>query len=219
MRPTLIVPLHSTLTCSLTNAYACGGQSVKYCLVKDDTVIKKNRRFGSSVITDRSSMISKRKISRLRRSSIINSLMWLRLAIKCEIPLGKEKQARAEFPIQLLGRVPHQLSGLPHQLCALPHQLLSDLTVSGSKRIFSTAGLQSYRIRRLRNLNSCLPGFPRTAISWHDILPHQLFPKSSTHRNRKPLSIKFDRFYRFCDLKMQNFAPAAHKHRYQPHVN
>ena len=31
------------------------------------------------------------------------------------------------------------------------------------------------------HLNSCLPGFPRIAISWHGILPHQLFPKSSTH--------------------------------------
>ena len=36
---------------------------------------------------------------------------------------GKYVKPRAEFPIQLMGRLPHQLWGLPHQLCALPHQL------------------------------------------------------------------------------------------------
>ena len=40
-----------------------------------------------------------------------------------------ELRARAEFPIQLVGRVPHQLLGLSHQLCALPHQLLPDFIV------------------------------------------------------------------------------------------
>ena len=49
VRPTLIVPLHGKLTCSLPNVYACGGQSVKCCLVKDGTVIMKIRRFDSSV--------------------------------------------------------------------------------------------------------------------------------------------------------------------------
>ena len=34
--------------------------------------------------------------------------------------------SRAELPIQLVGRLPHQLSGLPHQLCALPRQHLPD---------------------------------------------------------------------------------------------
>ena len=37
--------------------------------------------------------------------------------------------SRAELPIQLVGRLPHQLSGLPHQLCALPRQLLPDFMV------------------------------------------------------------------------------------------
>ena len=31
--------------------------------------------------------------------------------------------------MQLVGRLPHQLSGLSHQLCVLPHQLLSGLIV------------------------------------------------------------------------------------------
>ena len=37
----------------------------------------------------------------------------------------------AEFPIQLVGRLPHQLRSSPHQLCALPHQILGDWVVFG----------------------------------------------------------------------------------------
>ena len=32
--------------------------------------------------------------------------------------------ARVEFPIQMVGQLPHQLCGSPHQLSGLPHQLL-----------------------------------------------------------------------------------------------
>ena len=43
--------------------------------------------------------------------------------------LSEKHGSRAEFPIQLVGRLPHQLSVLPHQLCALPHQIVSDWIV------------------------------------------------------------------------------------------
>ena len=48
-----------------------------------------------------------------------------RVVLCCVVPF----HARVEFPIQLVGPLPHQLSVLPHHLCALPHQLLSDLSV------------------------------------------------------------------------------------------
>ena len=61
--------------------------------LRDRRYIKAIRRFNGSVITDRSSVILKHKISRLRRSSIILPVSCeLRLAIKCDISLGKEKQ-------------------------------------------------------------------------------------------------------------------------------
>ena len=37
--------------------------------------------------------------------------------------------ARVEFPIQLVGRLPHQLCLLPHQLYGLPHQFLMNFLV------------------------------------------------------------------------------------------
>ena len=90
--------------------------------------------------------------------------------------------SRAEFPIQLVGRMPHQLSGLPHQLCALPHQLLPDFIFSGFQtNIFHCRLVKLSDSKTFCHLNSSLPAFPGSTISWHGILPHQLFLKSSTH--------------------------------------
>ena len=38
-------------------------------------------------------------------------------------------QTRVEFPIQLVGRLPHQLCFLPHQLYCLPHKFSIDFEV------------------------------------------------------------------------------------------
>ena len=42
---------------------------------------------------------------------------------------GTMAWARVEFPIQLVGRLPHQLWPLPHQLHGLPHQFSIDFGV------------------------------------------------------------------------------------------
>ena len=58
------------------------------------------------------------------------------------------RQCTGGVSIQLVGRLSHQLSGLPNQLCAPPHQFVRFDRFLASKRSFSTAGSQNYRIRR-----------------------------------------------------------------------
>ena len=53
------------------------------------------------------------------------------------MPAGCIARARAEFAVQLVGRLPHQLRGSSHQLCTLTHQLLGGLVVSGFKTVVS----------------------------------------------------------------------------------
>ena len=113
--------------------------------------------------------------SRKPTSNTVIGCSWLAAWSEAPMPW-------AEFPIQLVGRVPHQLSGLPHDFVLCPTNFCQIWLFSG----FKTNILQR-RLAKLSDsknswqVNSCLPGFPRITISWHDILPHQLFPKSSTN--------------------------------------
>ena len=116
----------------------------------------------------------------LNACHLISMYIWF---IWWHSPKLNKYTQRAEFPLQLVGRQPHQLSGLPHQLCALSHQLVSDLIVFWLQ-------------------NDHFPPQPRKAIGfedifafkllfarfskdnhhgWHGILPHQLFPERSIH--------------------------------------
>ena len=90
--------------------------------------------------------------------------------------------ARVEFPIQLVGRLPHQLWLLPHQLHGLPHQFLIEF---GAFRLHNDHvdptlyhGTRFQGLPTLKQIISpCLHSNHRPISR----LPHQLYQRNSTH--------------------------------------
>ena len=90
--------------------------------------------------------------------------------------------ARAEFPIQSVGRLPHQLLILPNNSALCHTNFLSGLWVSSFKTDLSHLRLAKLRyLKTFWHFSSSFWVSPITTISRHDILPTNFLLKSSTH--------------------------------------